>query len=218
MSFKNRADAGQKLGAKLKIYFSEHPELRKDLLIAGLPRGGVPVATEVARILGCKLQIICAKKIPCPGYPEFAIGAVSADGAVVLNPDIPQHEKTWQTYIEEQEALLVRKTSLTEKQFHHLSGIRKLDFHDKVIVIVDDGIATGMTAKAALKSAINRGARRILLATPVISSDVFPEMKKYFDDVVALIVSPTLGSVGQFYEDFTQTTNEEVIDSLRNAS
>jgi putative phosphoribosyl transferase len=218
MIFKNRTDAGKQLGLKLKAYLAEHPELGKDLIIAGLPRGGVPVAKEVARILGCKLQIICAKKIPCPGYPEYAIGAVSADGAVVLNPDIPHHEKSWQSYVERQTTLLVRKTTFTENQFHHLSGTPKLDFHDKIIIIVDDGIATGMTVKAAVKSARNRGARRAILATPVMSAESDPEMKKYFDDVVTLVLPPALGSVGQFYEDFTQTTNEEVVEALRNAS
>lgn len=218
MIFRNRIEAGQKLGVKLKKFLAGHSEIRKnDLIVVGLPRGGVPVAREVARILGCKLEIICSKKIPCPGHPEYAIGAVSSDGSVVLNPDIPYKEQSWNKYIEEQKVLLLEKTIASENEFHALSGAPKLDFTDKVVIIVDDGIATGMTVKAAVECARKKGAYMTILAAPVMSSESFSEMHFCFDDIVILDLPPVFGSVGQFYQDFTQTTNEEVVTALRDA-
>jgi putative phosphoribosyl transferase len=214
--FPNRSLAGKQLAEKLDCYFAtlSGADKRADLLVVGLPRGGVPVALEVARKFCCPLEIVVAKKLPYPGQPECAIGAVSSCGVVVLSPDVP-HDYEWRKYIEGQRQTLLKQTNQSELQFYQHAGRHASPFIGKTVVVVDDGIATGMTASAALESVKQRGAAFILMAAPVMSKEGFRHLSRYCDDVVALITPPDFRSVGQYYLNFEQTSDQEVINDLR---
>jgi predicted phosphoribosyltransferase len=218
MTFANRTKAGQQLAEKLNHLFQQSGlDEKANLIVVGLPRGGVPVALEVARKFGCPLDIIVSKKLPFPGQPEFAIGAVSSDGVVELNSDLPQDQE-WKSYIEEQRQLLLSRTKLIEGQFYQLARCKASSFKDKVVIVVDDGVATGMTAIAAIETARRRGARRTIMAAPVMSSDSYRKLRSHCDDVVAINVPEGFRSVGQYYLDFTQTSDEEVVRALSESS
>jgi putative phosphoribosyl transferase len=216
MRFENRTKAGKQLADKLEQFLSSQPEFKNksNLLVVGLPRGGVPVALEVARKFSCPLEIIVAKKLPFPGQPEYAIGAVSSGGVVVLNRDIPDNEQ-WQAYIQQQRHTLLKRNISIERQFYELAGYQKSSFKDKTVIIVDDGIATGMTAMAALETARRRGASHTIIAAPVMSSDSYHKLSSHSDAVIALSVPADFASVGQYYINFDQTSDEEVVNVLR---
>lgn len=220
MSFTDRHAAGRQLGERLLQYFQRNglTNTRDNIVVIGLPRGGVPVALEVARILKCPLDIIVSKKLPYPSQPEFAIGAVSSDGLVVLSPEIPESFE-WQNYIEQERKRLLDHTVTIENRFYRLSGRRRSTLYkDKVVVVVDDGVATGMTAIAALKTARHRGAGMIIAAAPVMSSDSYSELGKHCDGVVACDIPAYFQSVGQHYKNFEQTTDDEVVYALRESA
>jgi putative phosphoribosyl transferase len=212
--FANRQAAGLELARKLEHQLRLEPRSKAAMLVAGLPRGGVPVALEVARKLSCPLEIIVAKKLPFPGQPEFALGAVSSDGIVILNPAVPVSSRS-QAYIEEQRAKLLLQTKTLENEYYTLAGKQPASFIDKYVVIVDDGIATGMTALAAVKSARHRGARKVVMASPVTSTESHRLLSPYCDAVVAVSTPLDFSAVGQHYHDFNQTSDEEVVAALR---
>lgn len=214
--FENRTAAGKQLAKKLEQCWSRQRALyeRSKLLVVGLPRGGVPVALEVAREFRCPLEVIVAKKLPCPDQPEYAIGAVSSDGIVILNPDLPE-DPQWKSYIDEQRQKLLQLTMNLEKTFYVPANNEQSSFKDKVVIVVDDGVATGMTAIAALKTARKRGALRTVMAAPVMSSESYRELHSYCDEVVAISVPENFVAVGQHYLDFEPTSNEEVVAALR---
>ncbi len=214
--FVNRKAAGVQLAQALEQYVSPYPggEIERNVVVVGLPRGGVPVALEVARRLKCMLEVVVAKKIPYPGQPEFAIGAVSSDGVVVLNPDIPDNSQ-WKNYIQEQKQQLVQRTALTEEQFYFLAGRSRISFKDLTVILVDDGVATGMTAMAAVETIKLRGAARTIIAAPVISRDSYQQLCSHCDLLVALTVPEQFDTVSQHYSNFDETTNEEVVSAMR---
>jgi putative phosphoribosyl transferase len=217
--FADRTEAGKQLAEKLYQYLDGQSQLdgKSNLLVVGLPRGGVPVALEVARKFCCPLEIIVSKKLPYPGQPEYAMGAVSSDGVVVFNPDIPQ-DRNWQAYIAPQRQALLERTGRIERKFYERAMRGKSSFEDKTVIVVDDGIATGMTAFAALETARQRGARRTVMAAPVIAPQAYERLGLQCDDVVALTVPAALHSVGQYYANFDQTSDQEVIDALRQSA
>lgn len=214
--FSNRTSAGKLLGERLSHHLLQKP-ISNDLLVVGLPRGGIPVAAEVARELHCPLELIVSKKLSYPYQPEYALGAVTSDGVVVLSPEIPT-DRRWQSYVEHERFILLEHTRSTELQYFDLAGCKRVSFRGKTIIIVDDGIATGMTAMAAAKSARERGAAMVILAVPVISIEAMDTLRSYCDDIVALEVPADFRAVGAFYKDFSQTTSDEVINCLRDAS
>lgn len=183
------------------------------------------MALAIAKQLGCPLEIIESKKLPYPGQPEFAIGAVSADGVVVLNHDVPGQEKMtelertrWHDYIEQQSKQLLDKTKTLEAQFYCLAGRSKASLTGKIVIIVDDGIATGMTALAAVETARKQGAAKIILAAPVMSKESLEELKSHCDAIVTLSVPDPFCAVGLYYQDFSQTRDEEVVQALRDSA
>lgn len=217
MIFANRTQAGVLLAEEIQVHLRRHGMVDPTkVAVVGLPRGGVPVALEVARKIGCPIEIIASKKLPFPGQPEYAIGAVSSDGVVVLNPDIGRTAE-WNNYIEEQRRLLLDRTKQVENEFYRLAGIKPTSFKDKTVILVDDGIATGMTALAAVETARRRGAQHVILAAPVMSHDSYSELSR-FCSVITLSVPREFQSVGLHYSDFTQTTNDEVLKALVEAS
>jgi putative phosphoribosyl transferase len=219
MSFTDRKQAGVQLGKRVEQYLWERFGVSKrlEVVVVGLPRGGVPVALEVARQLHCPLEIIAAKKLSYPGQPEYAVGAVSSDGVVVLNPNIPQTYE-WKEYIEEQRLKLLDTTQQIEAEFFEQSGAPRVSLCNKLVIVVDDGIATGMTARAALESVHRRGATATLLAVPVISPDSYYELRSHCTDLLALSVPRDFMAVGQYYASFPQTSNQEVVDALRQST
>lgn len=215
MIFADRRDAGIKLGEELFSHLErcKQDRSKSDLLVVGLPRGGVPVALEVARRLNCPLDIIASKKLPYPGQPEYAIGAVSSDGVIVLKPDLPS-EHPWPEYLEEQRQKLLLQTREIEQRFHSQAGLKSPSYAGKTVIIVDDGIATGMTAIAAVKTARLRGVSHIILAAPVMSNDSRRKLSTYCDEVIALSLPEDFFAVGRYYLNFAQTTDEEVVAAL----
>jgi putative phosphoribosyl transferase len=216
--FANRTEAGKQLAKKLEQYFAALPNLDRpaNLIVVGLPRGGMPVAFEVAGKLDCPLEIVVAKKMPYPGQAEYAIGAVSSSGIVVLSPDVPK-DLQWRTYIEKQRQELLVQTNQTQQQFYSEAGRKQASFVGKTIVIVDDGIATGMTVLAALETVRRLGADRIIIAAPVVSPRTYKMLLEQCDDVVTLTMPFNFSAVGQFYGDFEQTSNAEVVSALRDS-
>lgn len=200
--FKNRIEAGKLLGKKLK----SHTIGKDDTVIVGLPRGGVVVASEVAKILKLPLYAIVIKKIRSSDNPELALGATDGYGTVFWEKDILRAHNIIKSL---QKTLLkeAEQEAKTSKSF--LPEIAKLK--EKNIILVDDGVATGSTVIAAAKSLTNRySVRRILLAIPVIERNTYEKLKNIFDEIVPLKIPQSLHAVGEFYQEFEQVKNDEV--------
>jgi putative phosphoribosyl transferase len=201
MTFDSRSDAGQRLGR----YLSEQNVLAD--LVLGLPRGGVIVAAEVARILKCPLDVLVVRKIGHPAHREFAVGALAEDGTVVLDQAVIDRAGVSQAAFE---GVLAEETArLKDYESRFLRSTRP-PLKDRIVMIVDDGLATGATAEAAVQSARNRGAVEIIMAAPVASDNAVERLGRSADRVLALIVDPDFEAVGRYYRSFPQTTDEEV--------
>ncbi len=208
--FINRKDAGRRLAIRL-----EH--LRgQDLVVVGLPRGGVPVAAEVAQALGVPLDVIIVRKIGVPWQPELGMGAVGEDGARIINPEVVRIAGVSQRDLA---AIERRQMAEVERKAKQFRGDRpQIPFTGKTIVIVDDGIATGSTAKAACHIARARGAKRVVLAVPVAPADWNKRMIDDADELICVETPENFSGVGQWYRDFSQTTDDEVLQCLRHSS
>ena len=208
MSFRNRTDAGRKLAARLAKYKDRAP------VILALPRGGVPVAAEVAAALGAPLDLILVRKIGVPSQPELAMGAVVDGGSpiIVRNDDI-----IWQTGIDETEFKAVCDREIAEierRRRRYLGGHEPIDIEARCVIVVDDGIATGASTRSALQATRMRRPARLVLAVPVGPTQTIAAMEEEADDVVCLEAHEIFGAIGFFYSDFRQTTDQEVIDIL----
>jgi putative phosphoribosyl transferase len=206
MSFASRQDAGQKLGRHLL-----NEGVRADVVV-GLPRGGVVVAAEVAHVLNAPLDVLVVRKIGHPLHREYAIGALAENDVVLLNehalgPDETTRAMASDVIREERERLLQYKG-----KFHQ---VQQVDFCDKAVLIVDDGLATGRTMEAAVMAARRKGAREVMVAVPVASTTAIEHLERVTNGVFALIIDPGFEAVGAYYESFSQTSDEEVIQLLR---
>jgi len=203
--FLDRADAGKQLAEKLENYKGE------DIVIYALPRGGVVLGYEVAKALGAPLGLVITRKIGHPHNPEYAVCAVTEDGALTCN------ESEKRTLDPKWLSLRVEEEKKEAKRRHdvYLKNQAPLDPKGKTAVIVDDGVATGLTLRAAIRDIKQKNPKEIIVAVPVAPGDVADELKKEVDEFVALdIPSFYLGAVGAYYENFTQVEDEEVIDLL----
>jgi putative phosphoribosyl transferase len=201
MRFTDRADAGRRLAERLRGV------LAADAVVLGLPRGGVPVAYEVARALGLPLDVVVVRKLGVPYQPELAMGAVGED-VRVLNEQVLQFARVDAA---EFEAIERRERAEVERRTGALrAGRRPVPIADRDVAVIDDGIATGSTARAACQVVRARGARRVVLAAPVAPSAAPDALAEAADAVVLLHVPEQFGAVGQFYVDFGQTSDEEV--------
>lgn len=178
-------------------------------VVLGVPRGGVVVAAEVARALGLPLDVVVVRKLGAPGNPEYAVGAVDEDGRVVGGTSSLVSE----AYLEE--AAREGREEIGRRLRLYRQGRGPLEVAGREVVLVDDGIATGMTLHAALDSLKRRGAKRVVVATPVAAPEAAARLGLPPDDFVALLVPPGFGAVGQFYREFDQTTDAEVVELLR---
>lgn len=209
ISFTNRTEAGRLLAEKLETYRGQ------DVVVLGLPRGGLPVAREVADRFGWPLDVLVARKIGAPFHEEFAIGAVTARGTRVLNEQALRGIMLPPGYLEAASDDQTIKAKEREAVFR---GDRPpVPLGGKVVVLVDDGVATGMTLRAAIADVRNFEPARVVAAAPVIAPDTFDALRHEVDDVVAVSVPAMFLAVGQFYADFTQVTDAEAKDCLNAA-
>lgn len=208
MIYKDRKDAGLQLASRLTEYKD-----REDVLVLALPRGGVVIGYEVAKALNCLLDIIIIRKIGFPGQTELAIGAVSETGAVVLNEDIISTYTVSKEYIEEEISRQKKEISRRITLYRSGKGIPPLD--GKIIILVDDGVATGATIKAAISTLKNEKILRLVAALPVSSKDAEEEIKKTVDEWVCPETPVDFAAVGNYYQDFTQVSDEEVVELLK---
>lgn len=202
--FKDRVDAGKQLVSHLERYKNN-----LDAIVIGLPRGGVPVAFEVAKALGVPLDIVVSRKIGAPGRPELAVGAITEDGSVMLNRELMTmvgvNEEQLRVTIEAEKREAQRRLTL------YRGDQPPLDLKDKITILVDDGIATGSTMLAAIVSARAHGAKKVIVAIPVAPADGVQKISKEADEVVCLSTPDFFPGVGYFYDTFGQTEDEEVI-------
>ena len=206
MLFDDRRDAGRQLARVLN-------HLRgQDVVVLGLPRGGVPVAFEVARELDAELDVIVVRKLGVPFQPELGMGAIGEDGVRVVNRDVVEAAGVTEAQIADVEG---RERVELERRARRFRGDRpRLDLTGRVAVIVDDGIATGSTARVACQIARAHGATRVVLAVPVAPPDWTERIGPDADDLVALHTPHPFWAIGQFYRDFSQTSDDEVVACL----
>jgi putative phosphoribosyl transferase len=196
--FANRAEAGTELAGRLGRYKGA-----ADALVLGIPRGGVVVAAQVARELGLPLDIVSAAKVGASGNPEFAVGAVAPDGEVVVNPDAGVSVEQVAADSGPARAKIARQLALFRE------GRSEPAFKGRTTIVVDDGIATGLTAIAAARYLRRRGAH-VVLAVPVASRQAAEALKSEVDELVVAELPISFGAVGQFYSTFGQTSDQEV--------
>jgi putative phosphoribosyl transferase len=209
MQFRDRSDAGRRLAARL----SELP--RDGLVVLGLPRGGVPVGYEVARALGVPLDVILVRKLGVPFQPELAMGAIGEDGVRIVNDDVAQRLGVSASAFAVVEAREREELASRVRRFR--GGRRRVSLVGRTALIVDDGIATGSTARAACQVARAHGAARVIVATPVAPPSTVARLRGVADEVIVLDCPEAFIAIGEFYEDFSQTTDEEVMEFLRQA-
>ena len=208
MSFKDRSDAGRRLAAAVMGYKDQQP------VVLALPRGGVPVAAEVAAALNAPLDLILVRKIGVPFQPELAMGAVVDGGAplVVRNEDVISLAG-----IEEADFNAVRDRELAEierRRERYLGGRERVEVAGRTAIVVDDGIATGATTRAALRATRLRNPKKLVLAVSVAPTDSLAVMRQEADDVVCLEDYTSFGAIGFYYSDFWQVSDEKVIEIL----
>jgi putative phosphoribosyl transferase len=209
--FEDRRSAGRLL-AEAVARNRQH-----DPIVLALPRGGVPVGFEVAKALGAPLDVLIVRKIGAPGHPELGIGAVvdGSDPHVVLNDDVIRQVRPSAAYIEEEKR---RQLAEIERRRHRYVGDRAATaVEGRTAIVVDDGIATGGTVRAALRGMADSKPARLVLAVPVAPADTIAELSGDCDEVVCLVTPEPFYAVGAHYRDFTQTTDEEVIRLLAEA-
>ena len=204
--FRNRADAGQKLASELLRYRAQAP------LVLGVPRGGVPVAREVARVLDAPLDVWVVRKVGAPGCPEFGVGAVAEGGEVFVDAQSVREEDM--TADELRAAIEIKQAEVEERCRRFRRGARAPDVTGRTVIVVDDGIARGGTARAALRAIRKKGATRIIFAVPVGSIDTADELASDADDVVCLEPLQAFAAVGLCYQDFQTVTDDDVLAIL----
>jgi predicted phosphoribosyltransferase len=208
--FRDRTEAGRRLAERLTAYAD-----RPDVLVLALPRGGVPVAYEVARALRAPLDVFLVRKLGVPGYEELAMGAVATGGVRVLNDQIVAGLRIPDHVIEAVAEAEQRELARRERLYR---GDRPPpDVRHRTVILVDDGLATGATMQAAIKALRALPPARIVVAVPTGSPETCEQLKAQADDVICAITPEPFHAVGLWYEDFTQTTDEEVRDLLARA-
>jgi putative phosphoribosyl transferase len=210
MIFRNRRDAGRYLAAKL-LHYRDAP----DIAVLALPRGGTPVAFEVAKTLQAPLDVFLVRKLGVPGHREFAMGAVATGEVQILNQRVVDRLRIPSELIEDAIRRERREIERQEAVYRH--GRRPLELQDRTVILVDDGLATGSTMRAAVESLRQREPRWIAVAVPVGAAGTCHEFADVADEVICAASPEQFHSVGDWYEDFSQTSDEEVTKLLREA-
>lgn len=210
MRFRDRSDAGRQLAARLRVLSLDDP------VVLALPRGGVPVGYEVALALDAPLEVFVARKVGAPGHREFGIGAIAEDGVVAVDDATLRmlgiERSTFDRLASEERAELERRVAVY-RQGRELPAL-----NDREIVLVDDGLATGVTAEAGAVALARRHPRRLVLAVPTCATDSAARLATLVDDVVCVISADDFAAVGAWYSDFRQTTDADVDRLLRRAA
>ncbi len=203
--FENRVEAGKKLAAALQ-------EVSGDAIVLAIPRGGVVVGYEVAKALHIPLDIVIAKKIGAPGNPELAIGAVAEDGTLLLDANTVDMLNVSQTYINDE--VKSQRAEIKRRLQRYRGSALPPRVLNREVIVVDDGVATGATLKATLRSLRKQGAKPLVVAVPVGPPDTISALRSEADRVVCLQMPELFFAIGEFYENFDQTTDQEVIELL----
>jgi putative phosphoribosyl transferase len=205
--FRDRADAGRVLAGALARYAG-----RTDLLVLALPRGGVPVAFEVARALGAPLDVFLVRKLGLPGHEELAMGAIASGGVRLINEDVVQAYHVSDAQIEMVSEVEQRELERRERAYRDGRSLRSL--RDLTVILVDDGLATGATMRAAVLAVRQESPASIVVAVPVAAAETRDEFRTIVDEIICAETPAPLYAVGLWYEYFSQTTDEEVHDLL----
>lgn len=208
MRFKDRHSAGIKLAEQLKKYKNN-----KNVIILAIPRGGVEVGYEIAKFLNVKLDIVVTKKIGLPNDEEFAIGSVAPNKKVILNEETIRIYNLSENYIKEKSREISKEIERRYKAYkgkYHLQNLK-----NKIVILTDDGVATGFTTKAAISYIKSQNPKKIILAVPVAPSDFAGKIKKEVDEFVCLHSTNLFSSISQFYDNFPQLSDEEVKNYLK---
>lgn len=211
MQFRNRMEAGQQLAKRLAKYAN-----RPDVLVLALPRGGVPVGYEIAQALHAPLDVFIVRKLGVPGHEELAMGAIATGGVRVLNGEVVESLRIPEEVIDAVAARELRELERRERAYR--DDRPAPDVQGRTVILVDDGIATGSTMRAAIEALRRLEAGRIVVAVPTAALSTVREMRPHLDDLVAVMTPADFLGVGQWYGDFSQTTDEEVRDLLEKAS
>lgn len=205
--FVDRYDAGKILANELKEY-----ENKSNVIVLALPRGGVPVAYEVAEFLSVPLDVFIVRKLGVPGHEELAMGAIAMGGTVVFNDEIIHEINIPKEAIDS--VIKAEDTELKRREVKYRGNRPFPKLTDKTIILVDDGIATGATMRAAVQALRKHKPARIIVAVPVAARSTYEEMEHIADQVVCPLIPQIFNAVGQWYQDFTQTSDEEVYELL----
>jgi putative phosphoribosyl transferase len=209
MRFQDREHAGRLLAARLEGFRSERP------VVLGLTSGGIPVAFEVARLLEAPLEMVVVRRVGAPGRSDFTVGAIAEGGETFVNPLILR-----ETGLPEEDAARLAEdevAELTRRVRMYRAGRPLPHVADRTVLVVDDGVATGASARAAGRAVRQRKARRVAFAAPVIASGAAPELRHDFDEVIALETPARLGAIGDWYERFAKVSDDDVLKYLRRA-
>ena len=211
IGFRDRREAGRVLASHFRKYAG-----RPNVVVLALPRGGVPVAYEVAKELGAPLDVFIVRKLGVPGYEELAMGAIASDGVRVLNESVvaqlPDAERALRY------ATAHETRELERREAEYRNGRPAPDLRGKTVILVDDGLATGATMRAAVMALKQRQVAWCVVGVPVSSPETCAEFRAEVDEIVCVITPEEFRAVGQFYEDFSQTTDEEVRELLASAA
>jgi len=210
MLFRDRADAGRHLLSRLGAY-----QGRPDVVVLGLPRGGIPVGYEVARGLGAPLDVFVVRKLGVPGQEELAMGAIATGGVRVVNRDVVDALHIAPDVLDRAAAQELRE--LERRQRSYRGDRPEPQVEGRTVILVDDGLATGSTMRAAVQALRQQRPARIVVAVPVAASATCEELRREVEDVVCFATPEPFMAVGRFYDDFSQTTDEEVHDLLASA-
>ena len=207
MLYRDRADAGQELSRKLYAYRD-----RADVIVLGLPRGGVPVAFEVAKALRAPLDVFVVRKLGTPGQPELAMGAIASGGVRVLNDEVVKALRIDEAAIER--VALVEEEELRRREQQYRGTRPPVAVSGKTVILVDDGLATGSTMRAATAALRQAGAQKIVVAVPVAAQASCEILRTEVDELICGAMPEPFWAVGEWYRDFEQTSDEEVRASL----
>lgn len=208
--YKDRQDAGRRLA-----HFLTHYEGRDDVVVLGLPRGGVPVAYEVAQALHAPLDVLIVRKLGVPGYEELAMGAIASGGAQVIHHAIVRQLNIPQEDIER--VLNAEKRELERRELAFRGDMGPLNLRNKIVILVDDGLATGATMQAAVEAVYTYEPSKVIVAVPIAAPETCDTMRHLVDEVICAVTPQSFRAVGLWYDNFEQTTDDEVKTLLRQA-
>jgi putative phosphoribosyl transferase len=209
--FRDRVEAGRRLAQRLSKYAG-----REDVIVLGLPRGGVPVAAEVAKALAAPLDVFLVRKVGLPGYEELAMGAVASGGVLVLDEGLVRRLGIGREQLEQ--SIRAELQELERREQAYRGGRGPLNLEGKTVILVDDGLATGASMRAAAEAVRRLDPARVVVAVPVAAEETCDQLRDFVDEVLCDLTPRPFNAVGLWYEDFSQTSDDEVRELLARAA